>query len=310
MDETTEREIIGDTVASMGGSLSGWVARRWLPLNVATADVRVALPPEQAVPASAQLLAAFGDIVEAEQGSFSALVCPGTMDNPVVVTFTLTPPAIDATEMVISVRAAAVEGLIKQRSAEALLPRVVAALEQLGSEPRSVTSNENQPTAPSLDSERLHLEPLAVEHADEMFAVLDEPDLHVFTGGRPATLKELRTRYERLVVGHSHDGSERWLNWVVRRRDDGSAVGTVQATVTKQDGTLTAEIAWVIGTGHQRQGFAREAALAMVGWLRDNGVTTVVAHVHPLHEASKAVARALGLTATDAVVDGEVRWQG
>ena len=104
-----------------------------LPLNVATADVRVALPPEQAVPASAQLLAAFGDIVEAEQGSFSALVCPGTLDNPVVVTFTLTPPAMDATEMVISVRAAAVEGFIKQRSAEALLPRVVTALEQLGS---------------------------------------------------------------------------------------------------------------------------------------------------------------------------------
>ena len=191
-----------------------------------------------------------------------------------------------------------------------LLQQVVAALEHLGTEPRSAASTENRPAAGSLDSERLHLEPLTVEHADEMVAVLDDPALHVFIGGRPATLEELRARYERLVVGQSHDGRERWLNWVIRRRDDGRAVGTVQATVTKQDRTLSAEIAWVIGTGHQRQGFAREAALTMVEWLRAQGVTTVVAHVHPQHEASKAVARALGLEPTDTLVDGEVRWEG
>jgi RimJ/RimL family protein N-acetyltransferase len=173
-----------------------------------------------------------------------------------------------------------------------------------------VHSNENWPTAAALASERLQLEPLTVEHADEMVAVLDDADLHVFIGGQPATHEELRTRYERLVAGQSRDGNERWLNWVIRRRDDGRAVGTVQATVTRQDRRLTAEIAWVIGTGHQRLGFAREAALAMVAWLREHGVTTVVAHVHPQHEASKKVARALGLEPTDALVDGEVRWEG
>jgi RimJ/RimL family protein N-acetyltransferase len=161
-----------------------------------------------------------------------------------------------------------------------------------------------------LDSERLRLEPLTVEHADDMVAVLEDPDLHAFIGGRPATLEELRTRYERLVVGHSGDGRERWFNWVIRRRDDGRAVGTVQATVTKHDPTLTAEIAWVIGTPQQRQGFAREAAKAMVAWLREHEITTIVAHVHPQHEASKAVARALGLEPTDTLVDGEIRWEG
>ena len=173
-----------------------------------------------------------------------------------------------------------------------------------------MTNTEGWPTAAALDSERLHLEPLTVEHADEMTAVLDDPDLHVFIGGQPDTREELRARYEQLVVGQSHDGRERWLNWVIRRRDDGRAVGTVQATVTKQDRTLTAEIAWVIGTGQQRQGFAREAALAMVARLREQGVTMIVAHIHPQHEASIAVARAVGLAPTDALVDGEVRWEG
>lgn len=171
-------------------------------------------------------------------------------------------------------------------------------------------SDENWPSAVSLDSERLHLEPLSVEHADEMVGVLDDPDLHVFIGGRPATREELRARYEQLVVGHSHDGNAGWLNWVIRRRDDGQAVGTVQATVTPKGRTPTAEIAWVIGTGHQRQGFAREAAQAMVAWLREQGVTTIVAHVHPQHEASEAVARAVGLEPTDALADGEVCWEG
>lgn len=167
----------------------------------------------------------------------------------------------------------------------------------------------NWPAA-SLESERLRLEPLTVEHADEMVTVLDDADLHVFIGGQPATREELRARYEQLVVGHSRDGTQRWFNWVIRRRDDGRAAGTVQATVTEHERTLTAEIAWVIGTGQQRQGFAREAARAMVAWLREQGVTTVVAHVHPQHEASMAVARAVGLAPTEAVVDGEVRWEG
>jgi RimJ/RimL family protein N-acetyltransferase len=47
----------------------------------------------------------------------------------------------------------------------------------------------------------------------------------------------------------------------------------------------------------------------MVGWLREQGVTTLVAHVHPDHKASARVAAALGLIATATVVDGEIRWQ-
>lgn len=44
-------------------------------------------------------------------------------------------------------------------------------------------------------------------------------------------------------------------------------------------------------------------------WLRQASVQTLIAHVHPEHEASKAVARAVGLVPTETVVDGEVRWK-
>lgn len=38
-------------------------------------------------------------------------------------------------------------------------------------------------------------------------------------------------------------------------------------------------------------------------------VDTLVAHIHPDHHASAAVATALGLTPTDLWYDGERRWQ-
>ncbi len=71
----------------------------------------------------------------------------------------------------------------------------------------------------------------------------------------------------------------------------------------------TAEIAWVVGTPWQGRGIAGEAARGLVGWLGTQSARTVVAHVHPEHHASAAVAASAGLTTTDRRQDGEVRWE-
>ena len=165
------------------------------------------------------------------------------------------------------------------------------------------------PTATVLEGRRLILEPLRVEHADEMVSVLDDPTLHEFTGGSPATTDELRRRYARLSTGRSADGSEGWLNWVVRLRADAEAIGFVQATVTRSDDDLGAEVAWVIGTARQHHGYAQEAAALTVQWLRQRGASSIVAHIHPDHRASAAVAHRIGLIPTGDTVDGEIRWQ-
>ncbi|WP_174537181.1 GNAT family N-acetyltransferase [Micromonospora chalcea] len=182
---------------------------------------------------------------------------------------------------------------------------------------------------------RLNLLPLAVEHAQEMAAVLADPALHTFIGGEPASPVALRARYERLVAG-SPDPAESWCNWVIQLRECGRLTGFVQATVTEPHGTVAdtatagaravghrhldeatsvtagpvAEIAWVVGTQWQGRGIATEAARGMAGWLGRRGVRTLVAHVHPDHRASAAVATACGLAPTDVWQDGEVRWTG
>jgi RimJ/RimL family protein N-acetyltransferase len=156
-------------------------------------------------------------------------------------------------------------------------------------------------------SARLGLEPLTVEHADEMVAVLADPGLYRHTGGAPDDLQALRRRYERQTRGESADGDERWLNWVIRLPDGGVAVGYIQATVLRS--TATADVAWVVGTKHQGRGYATEAAAAAIEWLVASGVHALTAHIADANLASQAVARRLGFRPTSVVEDGEVVWQ-
>jgi RimJ/RimL family protein N-acetyltransferase len=166
------------------------------------------------------------------------------------------------------------------------------------------------PSAPVIRSRRLFLEPLRVDHAEEMAPLLEDPELYAFTGGHPPTADELRGRYRRQALGRSEDGSQRWLNWIVRLHEGGQAIGTMQATITAQGDGSVAAVAWVIAPRHQRRGYAREAALAMAAWLAQQGGPVLVADIHPRHDRSVGVARALGLTPTDEVIDGEIRWRG
>ena len=144
-------------------------------------------------------------------------------------------------------------------------------------------------------------------HAEELLTVLDDPALHTYVGGRPATLPQLRARIDLKTAGVSADGVQRWLNWVIRT-DAGDVAGYVQATVIATTDGPVAELAWVVGAAYQGCGVASEAATGVVRWLREQGVHGLVAHIHPGNVASQVVARRTGLHPTDVVVDDEVEW--
>jgi len=157
-------------------------------------------------------------------------------------------------------------------------------------------------------TERLDLEPLTADHAAELAPVLDDATLHEFIGGAPLPAAALARRYARLAARRSPEGHQLWGNWVMRVRDSGKSVGTVQVTMPA-DGPAAgpAEVAWVVGVRAQGHGYAKEAACGLVALLLEAG-WTVVAHIHPAHLASQRVARAAGLSPTEEVHDGEVRW--
>jgi RimJ/RimL family protein N-acetyltransferase len=160
--------------------------------------------------------------------------------------------------------------------------------------------------AEPIRTSRLDLEPLRVEHAAQITTALADPALHAFIGGAPLSLDENRARFERMLAG-SPDPAVSWCNWVIALREADGLTGTVQATISAEG--PTAEIAWVVGTPWQGRGIATEAARALVAWLGQRHVAMVVAHIHPEHAASAAVAVAAGLHPTSEWHDGEVRWQ-
>jgi RimJ/RimL family protein N-acetyltransferase len=152
---------------------------------------------------------------------------------------------------------------------------------------------------------RISLTALKVADAEDMAKVLSDPGLYQFTGGSPPSPEQLRATYRRQVAGPA-DGREVWRNWIIRAEPDGQPVGYVQATISAD--WHRAELAWVIGAGWQRRGYATAAARAVADWLRANGVGTLQAHIHPDHEASARVAARLGLQPTGTMQDGEQLW--
>lgn len=159
----------------------------------------------------------------------------------------------------------------------------------------------------------LWLRPLTVDDADVMSSVLSDPSLYEFNGGEPATRAELTRRYAVQTRGHSPDASQRWVNLVVvlgvvSQPAANQPIGYVQATIPV-NGDAT-EVAWVIGTPWQGHGYATRAARLLLADLAQQGIGSVVAHIHPSHTASRRIATHLGMAPTTIIVEGETRWAG
>lgn len=139
----------------------------------------------------------------------------------------------------------------------------------------------------------LVLEPQTARDAVELYPILDDPALYVFTDDKgPASEDALAERLARLESRRSPDRSQQWLNWVIRT-GDGDVVGYVQATV--QPEVQTAEIAYVVGRSFWRRGYAMIACTLMLAELRESyGVRTAVATLDPQNDASLALLRKLG----------------
>jgi RimJ/RimL family protein N-acetyltransferase len=123
-----------------------------------------------------------------------------------------------------------------------------------------------------LVAEGLTLEPQTTAHADDMFAVLADPALYAFENAPPPSVDWLRARFAMLESRRSPDGSERWLNWVIRLPDS-SLAGYVQATLF---GNREAYVAYALASTHWGRGVARRAVAAMLREIIEvDGVRTV-----------------------------------
>lgn len=158
---------------------------------------------------------------------------------------------------------------------------------------------------------RLMLVPLSLVDAPEMVHLLADPELYTFTGGQPPDLETLQQRYARQIAGPGRGPEEVWYNWIVRLLHCETALGFVQATVTANDSEGNrAELAWLIGSRYQGEGYASQAVEMMEGWLIAQGATHLIAHIHPAHRASQFVATSIELARSGEVdEEGEEVWE-
>jgi len=115
----------------------------------------------------------------------------------------------------------------------------------------------------TLETAALTLEPQVAAHALEMFPVLCDPAIYEYENQPPASLEWLRKRYEHLESRQSADGTQQWLNWVIRLPGSG-LIGYVQATV---QGGGRASIAYELASAFWGKGLARVAVEAMIAEL-------------------------------------------
>jgi RimJ/RimL family protein N-acetyltransferase len=106
------------------------------------------------------------------------------------------------------------------------------------------------------------LEPLTAEHAEEMFRLLCDREIYRFIEDEPpASVAALAAHYQRWQSRRSPDGSQRWLNWVMRSLESGLCIGFIQATIYPPQ---TADFAFVLGSTYWSRGFAFEASVAVL----------------------------------------------
>ena len=141
----------------------------------------------------------------------------------------------------------------------------------------------------------LLLEPLVAAHAGAMFEVLRDPELYRYLDEpAPPSVDHLRQRYARLEARVSPDGSQVWLNWVVRRPDR-PPLGYVQATVMLN---RTAWVGYVFSARHRGRGYATQACRAILEHLESAyGVQRFLASVEAANLPSIRLLNRLGFHA-------------
>jgi len=112
----------------------------------------------------------------------------------------------------------------------------------------------------AIQAHGLQLEPQLASHAEQMYAVLCDPAIYEHENEPPESFEWLRERFTKLETRESADGTERWLNWVIRLPSS-ELVGYVQATIHAGG---EASIAYVLASAYWGQGLARRAVEAMM----------------------------------------------
>ena len=145
-----------------------------------------------------------------------------------------------------------------------------------------------------LHTARLRLEPVTEQHYDAMHAMNSDTEVMTYlNAGQPETEEHTRAAVGR-IMGRWAEWGYSW--WALIRLDDGEMVGMACLQHLDGDKSKPHEIGWRLARTGWGQGYASEAAAAIVAHAFNVvGAPEVVAVAHPDNAASIKVMTRLGM---------------
>ena len=138
----------------------------------------------------------------------------------------------------------------------------------------------------------MSFEPLREAHATLLHANFQDERLYRWIPQEPPDLEQLRLHYRRLEARQSPDGTEAWLNWTLRLKEEQVFAGTLEATIHAND---HASIAYFVFPAFWGRGVAKEACGRLCAHLvEDWRVKQLAANIDTRNAASIALVRSLG----------------
>jgi ribosomal-protein-alanine N-acetyltransferase len=143
-----------------------------------------------------------------------------------------------------------------------------------------------------IETKRMFLEPLVTQHAEKLFSSLLDKRLYEFIPSEPPnSVADLETRYRHLMVRRSPDGSQIWLNWVMRNRDKENFIGLIQATLFPDQ---TAKIAYMVFPKFWHKGYCKEGCSRILEHLfSDYNIMKILVEIDTRNVSSIKLAESL-----------------
>jgi RimJ/RimL family protein N-acetyltransferase len=154
---------------------------------------------------------------------------------------------------------------------------------------------------PTLETNRLILRPWDMADADFVFDLYSRWEVQRFIGNPPRVLTELAEAQDRIIAWQHMDQPVHAV-WAVQLKESGQLAGNLLLKSIPASGDSLplqpsgdTEIGWHLHPGHWGQGFASEAAAAVLEYAFAVGLTRVVAVTAPANTASQKVCGRIGM---------------
>jgi RimJ/RimL family protein N-acetyltransferase len=161
------------------------------------------------------------------------------------------------------------------------------------------------PSDPVLATDRLVVREWSHDDAGRLLDTYSRPDVMRFLGATPRLMESLDAAHGRIDRAVARNGEDRAAGlptgwWAVEVRETGLVAGSVALVPIdgSRDPGAPVEVAWTLHPDSHGNGYATEAARAVLSRGHGAGITEILALTDPANTPSQAVCRRLDLALT------------